>query len=155
MVCRRLSAAWVVDVMPGIGIGKEDILIYRTGTYFDFYSLDILRADMKVSRSIIGTHLECILRSYRSGKTQYVLLPLNILIRGCRIISMTNNFHDCLALVNINFIPARRHCIIKSSPLFKELFGTEKSTIVKFSNPYIKSGAGVMVHINIFERVDP
>ena len=94
MVCCCLPAAWVVDVMTGIGIGKEDILIYRTGTYFDSYYLDILRADMKVSKSIIGTQLEDILRSYKYGKTQYVLLPPIIFIRGCRIISMTNNSHD-------------------------------------------------------------
>ena len=99
--------------------------------------------------------LEEILKYHKYGKTQYVLLPSNVLIQGCRIISTVNNSHDCLALVNIKFLPSHRHFIIKSSPLFKEMFGTDKSTIVKFSNPYIKSGAGVRVHNKLFERVNP
>ena len=76
------------------------------------------------------------------------------MIRGCRIISTANNYHDCLVLVNIKFLRAHMHCIIKSIPLFKGLFGTEKSTIVKISKPYIKIGAGVRVHINLFEIVN-
>ena len=99
--------------------------------------------------------LEEILKYHKYGKTQYVLLPSYVLIQGCRIIIIANNSRDCLALVSIKFLPEHRHCIIKSSPIFKELFGTEKSMIINFSNQYIKSGAGVRVRINLFERVNP